>query len=65
MERASRTAGRRLGLLATLLLPFLTVYSAQGCLEADRRTFINAAAVQEFLYSADYCTAQSRVPTGF
>lgn len=51
--RKKVAAGGRLGLLASVLVPFLTVYSAQGFLEADRRQFINQAAFQEFRASAD------------
>lgn len=44
----SGTLNARLGLLASVLIPFLTVYSAQGFLEADRRSFINSTMDAEF-----------------
>ncbi|MEO7446999.1 MAG: hypothetical protein ABI336_01895 [Humibacillus sp.] len=60
-----RSRGGRLGLLASMLVPFLTVYSAQGFLEADRRQFINQAAFQEFRASADFFYADSSGPNRF
>ncbi|OFE14707.1 hypothetical protein BA895_08405 [Humibacillus sp. DSM 29435] len=64
-KRLTRAAGRRLGLLASLLVPFLTVYSAQGFLEADRRQFINMAAFNEFRESADFFYGSTSGPNRF
>ena len=41
-----------LGLLASTLIPFLTVYAAQGYLKEDVRRFVNAAAYDEIFGSA-------------
>lgn len=40
---------RRLLLLAGTLIPFLTVYAAQGYLKEDGRAFVNAAVTDELL----------------
>ncbi len=64
-ERRRGAAGGRLGLLASMLVPFLTVYSAQGFLEADRRQFINQAAFQEFRASADLFYGSDTGPMRF
>lgn len=40
-------AGPYLGLLSSALIPFLTVYAAQGYLKEDLRAFVNAAAYDE------------------
>ena len=61
----SGRVGGRLGLLASMLVPFLTVYSAQGFLEADRRQFINQAAFQEFRASADFFYGSDSGPLRF
>ncbi len=42
----------RLALLASLLIPFLTLYSTQGYLEEDRQAFTNAAVVDEIYGNA-------------
>jgi hypothetical protein len=63
--RRRGAAGGRLGLLASMLVPFLTVYSAQGFLEADRRQFINQAAFQEFRASADLFYGSDTGPMRF
>lgn len=44
--------GRYLGLLASALIPFLTVYAAQGYLKEDLREYINAATYDEIFGSA-------------
>ena len=41
-----------LGLLASTLIPFLTVYAAQGYLKEDIRLFVNAASYDEIFGSA-------------
>ncbi|MCU1537486.1 MAG: hypothetical protein JWP82_1837 [Humibacillus sp.] len=64
-EPTTRSRGGRLGLLASMLVPFLTVYSAQGFLEADRRQFINQAAFQEFRASADFFYSDTSGPNRF
>lgn len=64
-RRVTRATGQRLGLLASMLVPFLTVYSAQGFLETDRRQFINSAAVDEFRFSADLFYGDSSGPNRF
>lgn len=47
-----RRSSRYLGLLASTLIPFLTVYAAQGYLKEDLRAFVNAAAYDEIFGSA-------------
>ena len=44
--------GPYLGLLSSALIPFLTVYAAQGYLKEDLRAYYNAAAFEEFRASA-------------
>lgn len=44
--------GTHLSLLASALIPFLTVYAAQGYLKDDLREFINAASYDEIFGSA-------------
>ncbi len=44
--------GPYLGLLSSALIPFLTVYAAQGYLREDLRAFVNAAAYDELRLSA-------------
>ncbi|MEO7235367.1 MAG: hypothetical protein ABIW80_08330 [Lapillicoccus sp.] len=54
-SRGSRDPGRfsgRLALVASLLIPFLTLYSTQGYLQEDRQAFTNAAVVDEIFGSA-------------
>lgn len=41
----------RLALLASTLIPFLTLYVAQDRLEQDRRVFVNTAVATEFITS--------------
>ncbi|WP_332643451.1 hypothetical protein [Aeromicrobium sp.] len=48
----SEHGGRYLGLLASALIPFLTVYAAQGYLKEDLHEFINAATYDEIFGSA-------------
>jgi hypothetical protein len=52
VDEQSRTA-RHLSLLASTLIPFLTVYAAQGYLKEDLRAFVNAAAYDEIFGQAD------------
>ncbi len=56
----SRLQGR-LALLASTLIPFLTLYVSQDQLEQDRREFVNAATATEFLTSTFW---NSDVDTG-
>lgn len=54
-EGRVRDRGRftgRLALVASLLIPFLTLYSTQGYLEEDRQAFTNAAVVDEIFGNA-------------
>lgn len=44
--------GRHLSLLASALIPFLTVYAAQGYLKEDLREYVNAATYDEIFGSA-------------
>lgn len=46
------SGARYLGLLASTLIPFLTVYAAQGYLKDDLKEFINAAAYDEIFGQA-------------
>lgn len=48
-----------LGLLASTLIPFLTVYAAQGHLKEDRDVFLNRAAYDDIFGSADAFYGQS------
>ncbi|MET0447473.1 MAG: hypothetical protein ABW004_03665, partial [Aeromicrobium sp.] len=48
----TRQAGRYLGLLSSALIPFLTVYAAQGYLREDARQFVNEALYDELFGSA-------------
>lgn len=50
--RRARVAGQ-LTLLASTLIPFLTVYAAQGYLKEDRDVFLNRAAYDDIFGSAD------------
>ncbi len=52
--RLGRRVSRRetLALLASALVPFLTVYSLQGHLDADRDQFINESYADEFMSGA-------------
>ena len=56
-----RASARYLGLLASTLIPFLTVYAAQGYLKEDLRAFVNAAIYDEIFGQADVST--EAVPT--
>ncbi len=54
-SRGSRDPGRfsgQLALVASLLIPFLTLYSTQGYLQEDRQAFTNAAVVDEIFGSS-------------
>lgn len=51
-ETGERTDGW-LGVLAGALIPFLTVYAAQGLLKQDVRAYVNAATYDEIYGSAD------------
>ncbi|MBB2985680.1 hypothetical protein [Terracoccus luteus] len=64
-RRLATATNRQLGLLASMLVPFLTVYSAQGLLEADRRQFVNSAAFAEFRSNADFFYGGSSGPNRF
>ncbi len=48
-----RRSARYLGLLASTLIPFLTVYAAQGYLKEDLRAFVNAAVYDEIFGNSD------------
>lgn len=48
----TRQAGPLLGLLTSALIPFLTVYAAQGYLKEDLRRFANEATYDEIFGSA-------------
>lgn len=49
----TRQAGPYLGLLTSALIPFLTVYAAQGYLREDLREFVNEAAYDELFGNAN------------
>ena len=51
--RFSSRATAQLSLVASLLVPFLTLYSTQGYLQEDRQSFINAAAFDESFANSD------------
>lgn len=48
----TRRSGQYLGLLSSALIPFLTVYAAQGYLKEDLRQFVNEAAYDEIFGNA-------------
>ncbi|WP_295697586.1 hypothetical protein [Lapillicoccus sp.] len=51
--RFTSRATAQLSLVASLLVPFLTLYSTQGYLQEDRQSFINAAAFDESFANSD------------
>lgn len=51
-DQAATPVGVRLTILASTLIPFLTVYAAQGYLQEDVRVFVNEASYDELFGSA-------------
>ncbi|XVX18596.1 hypothetical protein ACQP1U_09490 [Actinomycetota bacterium] len=61
---------RRLALLASTLIPFLTVYTSQGYLREDGQAFVNAAVTDEFnsgfsFWTMDIDTNRTVMATGW
>ncbi|WP_193610326.1 hypothetical protein [Nocardioides lijunqiniae] len=57
-ESEGETRRERLALLASALVPFLTVYALQGHLDADRDQFINESYADEFASGAMFSGAE-------
>lgn len=51
--RFTSRAAAQLALVASLLVPFLTLYSTQGYLQEDRQAFVNAAVFDETFANSD------------
>ncbi|MCW2759042.1 MAG: hypothetical protein JWO46_2788 [Nocardioidaceae bacterium] len=58
LARLRSPAQARLTLLASTLIPFLTVYVSQSWLRDDARAFVNAVTFNEF-YNTDYFAGES------
>lgn len=54
VARQTRVVRERLALLASTLIPFLAVYTAQGYLKEDQTKFVTEANADEFMNNADF-----------
>lgn len=54
LARQTRVVRERLALLASTLIPFLAVYTAQGYLKEDQTKFVTEANADEFMNNADF-----------